>query len=272
LISATRAIGRIVDSMRRLVITAMLVACGNSADTPPSDASEDGGDTPLVGCLALAAPSSTVVQVTTGDNLAQLVFDAAPDTTFVLADGTYTLAASLQVHARGVTLRSAADDASRVTLDAAYVVAEAIQVSAPDVTIAHVTITHAVDHAIHVTPPDGGPDVTGFVMYGVTLTDNGEQFLKVNPPAARDAFVDVGRVECSRFVMTDAGRPHVERDPGGCYTGGIDVHSARGWVVRQNRFDGIFCAGEGLAEHAVHFWVSARDTVVENNLIVDCAR
>jgi hypothetical protein len=72
--------------------------------------------------------------------------------------------------------------------------------------------------------------------------------------------------------MTDAGRGRVERAPGGCYTGGIDTHGARGWIVRDNRFDGIYCASEGLAEHAVHFWVGSRDTVVENNLIVDCAR
>ena len=51
-----------------------------------------------------------------------------------------------------------------------------------------------------------------------------------------------------------------------------DVHAARGWIVRQSRFEDIYCAGEGLAEHAIHFWVGSRDTVVENNVIVDCAR
>jgi hypothetical protein len=123
-----------------------------------------------------------------------------------------------------------------------------------------------------VVAPDGGPDVTGFLLYGAALIDGGEQFLKVNPGAARDAWVDGGRVECSLFRLTDAGRPMVERDPGGCYTGGIDVHAGRGWVVRQNRFEDIYCAGEGLAEHAVHFWVGSRDTLVEDNVIVDCAR
>jgi hypothetical protein len=72
--------------------------------------------------------------------------------------------------------------------------------------------------------------------------------------------------------MTDAGRPHVERTPGGCYTGGIDTHAGRGWQVRFNHFEGIYCAGEGLAEHAIHFWNQSRDTLVENNVIVNCAR
>ena len=101
--------------------------------------------------------------------------------------------------------------------------------------------------------------------------DGGEQFIKINA-SAEDGFVDDGAVECSYFEMTDAGRPNVERSPGGCYTGGIDAHAARGWLVRDNRFTGIYCAGEGLAEHAVHFWRSSRDTVVENNVIVNCAR
>jgi hypothetical protein len=114
--------------------------------------------------------------------------------------------------------------------------------------------------------------VTGAHFYGVRFADCGEQFLKVNPSGARDAFADDGLVECSTFTLTDAGRPHVERSPGGCYTGGIDGHSARGWVVRQNVFRGIYCAGEGLAEHAIHFWTGSRDTLVERNVIIDCAR
>jgi len=48
------------------------------------------------------------------------------------------------------------------------------------------------------------------------------------------------------------------------------VLEARDLVV--NRFEDIYCAGEGLAEHAVHFWKRSRGTLVENNIIVDCAR
>jgi len=176
------------------------------------------------------------------------------------------------VRTPGVTIRSASGNASAVVIDGRYEGLELIVVYASDFTLAEVTVTHAVDHCVHVTAPDGGPNVLNAHFYGVHFADCGEQFLKVNPPGARDAFVDNGIVECSSFTMTDAGRPYVERDPGGCYTGGIDAHAARGWVVRQNTFRGIYCTGEGLAEHAIHFWVGSRDTLVERNVIIDCAR
>ncbi|MBW2461968.1 MAG: right-handed parallel beta-helix repeat-containing protein, partial [Deltaproteobacteria bacterium] len=117
-----------------------------------------------------------------------------------------------------------------------------------------------------------GSDVTGTRIYGMRFIDSGEQFIKINTGGGGAFFSDDGAVECSFFQLTDAGRPHIERSPGGCYTGGIDAHSAQGWVVRNNEFRDIYCAGEGLAEHAVHFWSGSRDTLVENNTILNCAR
>jgi hypothetical protein len=209
--------------------------------------------------------------------LPSMVRGASANTTFLLADGTYRTSGDeasrrIRVEAPGITIRSASGNPDAVIIDGEYVTAEVITVHASDVTLAEVTVTHAVDHCVHVTPFGGGPDVVGFRMYRVRALDCGEQFLKVNPPGSRDAWADDGIVECSHFELTDAGRPHVERATGGCYTGGIDAHSARGWVVRQNRFVGIYCAGEGLAEHAIHFWTASRDTLVERNVIVDCAR
>ncbi|AWV87936.1 hypothetical protein [Bradymonas sediminis] len=239
--------------------------------TPDADTSEPVDPT---GCAPLPASAGTEVRVSPAQvgELPQIVRDAASGTTILLEDGTYMLGAPLQFRTPGVTLRSASDDASAVIIDANYSVNEVAFITASDVTLAHITITRAVDHPVHVTPGSAGVDVTGTVLYGLRLIDAGEQFVKVNSNSARDAWVDYGRVECSYFEMTDAGRPNVERNPGGCYTGGIDVHSARGWVVRHNEFHGIYCAGEGLAEHAIHFWKGPRDTLVENNLIVNCAR
>lgn len=256
---------------------------GAAVDAPASPidgAIADGGTIPAGECEPLPAATGTIVRVvpSQADELVGLVRDAAAGTTFLLADGTYRMTGGdeasrrLQIRATGITIRSESGNAGAVVIDGEYDTNEIIGVYASGATIAELTITHAIDHAIHVSPPDGGPDVLGTRLYGVRILDCGEQFVKVNPPGARDAWTDGGIIECSYFEMTDAGRPNVERSTGGCYTGGIDVHSSRDWIVRRNRFVGIYCAGEGLAEHAIHFWVGSRGTLVERNEIVDCAR
>lgn len=244
-------------------------------DTAIHDASatEVSQPTPTT-CAALPPASGALVNVTPAQagSLHELTSSAPAGTTFLLAPGTYAIAGSLRLEKAGLALRSSTDRAADVVIDGNYGVAEAVVIRASNVTVAHVSITHAVDHAIHVSPPSEGTDITGLLVYGVALTDNGEQFIKVNPLGSATGYIDGGRVECSSFLLTDAGRPRIERASGGCYTGGIDVHAGRDWIVRRNRFEGIYCAGEGLAEHAVHFWKRSRGTLVENNVIVNCAR
>jgi hypothetical protein len=195
---------------------------------------------------------------------------AASGTTIRLADGTYGVS-RLDFRTAGVTLRSASGNAAAVILDGAYGVEEILVINASNVTIAEITVTRAVHHPIHVSPLETGPDVTGVRLYRLRVVDGGEQFVKVNPNGARTHWVDGGRLECSTLLLTDVGRPRVVSLPGlPCYTGGIDAHGARGWIVRKNRFEGFWCA-MGLSEHAVHFWSASRDTLTENNVIVDCA-
>jgi hypothetical protein len=75
--------------------------------------------------------------------------------------------------------------------------------------------------------------------------------------------------------MTSAGRAYVPVNPDNsgypCYTGGIDAHSSRGWVMRRNHFEGIYC-DSGLAEHAIHFWHTGRDQLIEQNTFINNAR
>ncbi|RDV37169.1 hypothetical protein DV096_14390 [Bradymonadaceae bacterium TMQ3] len=247
------------------------------------DAEVDGGvdpeepDTPgAVDCAPLPESGGTIVEVdpSMAAQLPQLVRQAQANTTFVLAAGTYAIADTLHVRAEGVTLRSANNDAESVVIDGGYNVNSLLLIQASEVTVAHLTLTRALHHPIHVSPGGGdAPEtITGTRIYGVRIVDGAQQFIKINPNGARSAFVDDGLVACSYFELTDAGRPRVDRSGTGCYTGGVDAHAARGWVVRDNHFKDIYCAGEGLAEHAVHFWSASRDTVVERNLIENCAR
>lgn len=253
-------------------------AAGHDAARSDAGADRDAATPRAEGCAPL--PSLPIDAIRVGPErageLASIVSSAPSGATIALEDGTYTTSASGEASRRlifrqpGVTVRSVSGDASRVVIDGEYITNELLYIVADDVTIADVTLTRAVDHLAHVTSETGDP-TTGARFSGVAFVDSGEQQVKINPGAA-DGWIDQGVVECSSFTLTDAGRPHVERAGGGCYTGGIDAHAARGWIVRGNTFTRIYCAGEGLAEHAVHFWRSSRDTLVENNTIIDCAR
>jgi hypothetical protein len=51
----------------------------------------------------------------------------------------------------------------------------------------------------------------------------------------------------------------------------LDAHAATGWRVWRNRIHGFWC-DTGLSEHGIHLWRASADTVVEENVVVDCAR
>ncbi|MBW2733367.1 MAG: hypothetical protein JRH20_13335 [Deltaproteobacteria bacterium] len=245
-----------------------------------SDGASPNVDGPLPAanvCVPLPAPSGTIVTVTPSQasDLSSILASAQSGTTIALEDGTYLMEGNesqrrLQFNVSGVTLRSASGDRNKVIIDGEYQTLEMITVQADDVTIADLTLRRAVDHLIHTTG-NNSKTITGLRLHNLKLVDSGEQFVKVSSDGDGH-YVDDGRLECCDFEMTDAGRPHIESNYGGCYTGGIDAHSSRGWQVRLNTFKGIYCTNGSLAEHAIHFWDAARDTLVERNTIIDCAR
>jgi hypothetical protein len=223
-------------------------------------------------CSPLGSPSEPVVQVSPAqaDELPAIAARVEPGTTIVLADGVYRVSSTIVLAAEGVSVRSRSGRPGKVVIDGGYKTGDLIAVAASRVTIAEVTLTRSSYHLVHAVPPDGARSISDLRLYRLVLRDASQQFVKVNPNAARSAAADRGRVECSDFRLTARGRPHVS-DVLPCYTGGIDAHGARGWVVRLNRFEGIYC-NEGLAEHAIHFWTGSRGTLVERNVVVNCAR
>ncbi|HWB75786.1 MAG TPA: hypothetical protein VG755_12550 [Nannocystaceae bacterium] len=250
---------------------------GDGPSTTPGDddsgsdsASEDstGGVGPTGGdCDPLPPPEGDVIEVGPGDDLPAAIANAASGTTLMLADGTYDVSgASYIVFAQpGVTLRSQSGNPEAVVIDGGYTIGSVFEVTASDVTIAEVTIQRPIYHPIHVTGGDGG-NTENTMIYRVRVIDPGQQAIKINA-TAEGRYADYGTVACSHLELTDEGRNHVTD----CYTGGIDAHLARGWVVRDNHIEGFWCA-QGLSEHGVHVWNSGRDTLVERNTIVDCAR
>ncbi len=105
------------------------------------------------------------------------------------------------------------------------------------------------------------------MIHNVRITDPGQQAIKINQNNA-GTYPDDGVIACSRMELTAAGRPEIRDN---CYTGGVDAHQAWGWRIHDNHIEGFWCDA-GLSEHGIHMWRGCRDTVVERNVIVNCAR
>jgi hypothetical protein len=229
-------------------------------------------DSPLgIACPALPPPAGNVVDVSTVGELEAAVNSAVPNATIRVADGHYHLdGIYLRFDTPGVTLRSASGDREAVVLDGNYLTTEIIQIVSPTVTIADLTLREALHHPIHVMSTANSPTLDT-VVYNVRIVDPGQQAIKINPGPGADYYPDDGEVACSHLELTDVGRLRVWELNGSCYTGGIDAHRARGWIVRDNLIEGFWC-DVGLSEHAVHFWRGCRDTLVERNVLIDNAR
>ncbi len=222
-------------------------------------------------CEPLPPPAGAVVDGAAGDvaGLVAAVAAATTGGTVRLADGTYDLREALVFATPGVTLRSASGNRAAVVVDGGYTPGDGyhtdflVKIQASAVTVADLTLRYATYHPIQIYGP--GTPIAGILIHNVALVDPGEQAIKINPVGS--GWIDDGTVECSTIELTELGRSQV-RD---CYTGGIDAHAAQGWTVRNNRITGFWCE-LGLSEHAIHFWRGSRDTVVEGNVVVDCAR
>lgn len=218
-------------------------------------------------CPPLAPPSGPTTTVGSVAQLENAINSAAPGDTILIADGVYDLnGAYLRLDTPDVALRSASGDREAVILDGNYQTTEIVQIVASGVTVADLTLREAYYHPIHVMSSANGHTLDTLI-YNVHIVDPGEQAIKINPVAG-GYYTDDGVVACSHIELTDVGRSHIRNN---CYTGGIDGHQSRGWLIRDNLVEGFWCAS-GLAEHAVHFWTGSRDTIVERNLLRDNAR
>ncbi len=199
-----------------------------------------------------------------------IVSGAQTGDTIMLADGIYYLQGDyLWFDVAGVTMRSASGNRDGVIIDGGYQTPTIVTIATSYVTIVDLTLKRAEYHPIHVMSTNG-ENTIGTRLYNLHIVDPGQQAVKVNPATA-DKYPDFGELACSQVELTDTGRSFIWQINSSCYTGGIDVHQADGWVVRDNIFEGFWCE-DGLAEHAVHFWKGSRNTIVERNIIRDNAR
>lgn len=134
-------------------------------------------------------------------------------------------------------------------------------VAADQFVAAHMTIGEVFYHPIQVH--SNPSDADDFTVQNVKFVDAKEQLLKVS--GGGSLFADRGKVLCCEFEFTNGIAYQF-------YTGGIDAHRAKDWVVTGNIFKHIRSPEVNLAEHAIHFWRESEGTIVEANQVINCDR
>jgi hypothetical protein len=202
------------------------------------------------------------VRVRSEIQLYQAIRNLRSNTTILIEPGTYHITQVLLIRGgiKNVSLRGNSKDRNQVVLKGPGMrnrrpgAEFGIQVcDATDVTIANLSIGEFWFHPIQLQGHLGCRRVH---IYNVRIFNAGEQFIK----AARG--VDDCTVEYCVFEFTDTARHW--------YTQGIDVLSSSGWKVRNNLFRNIRGPkNDPGVGGCIDFWTRSRNTLVENNIIVN---
>lgn len=183
--------------------------------------------------------------------------------TILIADGTYPIASSSwypYITASNIVFRSLSGNRDAVILTGTGManspgVEIGIYAVGDNITIADLTIKDIGNHGIAVTGDN-------LYVYNVKIQDTYEQMIKGNSGGTGTTN---GIVKCSLFEYTNGIGPN-------WYIGGLDIHTGIDWTVSDNVFKDIASPAGAVAEHAIHFWDSSQNNMIERNRIINCDR
>ncbi|WP_152206348.1 hypothetical protein [Marinobacter changyiensis] len=223
---------------------------------------------------ALSEPTGNIVEIGSEAELQNAMGSLQPDTTLLLAPGTYVLSSTLYIRAANVTVRGEADDCDSVRLIGKGMensdygnVPHGIWTDATGLNVQNLSIEDVYLHSIMINPGAGTPH-----LYNLRLANAGQQFVKANPYSFGNG-VDGGVVEYSVLEYTD-GPPTTDHGGGTGYTNGVDVHGGADWIIRNNLFANFHTddTADNLWNPAVLMWNGSSGTLVENNRFMNVDR
>lgn len=189
------------------------------------------------------------------------------NTKIVFADGHYKLANTLVITGDNIALLSQSHNPQNVIISGQGMrptkeVDNLIRVSGKHFTLDGITLEQSGNHLIQIA---GEQDADFPILKNCVLRDSYEQLFKVSYNRGTKIASDNGLIEnCSFYYSAGIGPQY--------YIGGIDIHGGHNWIVRNSTFYDIASPDNKVAEHAIHFWNNTKNTLVENNIIVDCDR
>jgi hypothetical protein len=188
-----------------------------------------------------------------------------PGMTILIANGTYTLSNTLYVNnVNDVTIRGASSCDDVVLIGTGMTnpnfgsVPYGIWSNSSNTVIAHLTIRDLYYHPVILNPGAQQPRI-----YSVRLVNAGQQFVKGNPTSSTQG-VDNGVVEYSIMEFETTSRDY--------YTNGVDVHTGKNWIIRDNLFRNIRAPVGQLAGPAILMWNGCSNAIVERNLFLNTQR
>lgn len=270
-------------------ILSVTVACGGSGGSgSPSNPSASTSNTPASNAVPPSTPPTTplppvvnpspvpapvgqIVSVSTEVDFQFAVRNLNSNTTIELEPGTYRLTNPLNISGgvQNVQIRGRTGLATDVVLQGPGMTVQppnggffhGIMVSdATDVLIAHLTIRDVYHHPITLQAAQGCERVQ---MRNLRLVNAGEQFIKSNSGGngVNDCLVE----NCVMEYETTARS---------WYTNGVDVHTGKNWIIRGCTFRNIRGPAGSTqgAGPAILMWNNSEDTLVENNIMINCER
>ncbi len=181
--------------------------------------------------------------------------------TILIADGTYIIPNGLWIAGDNITYRSKSGNRDSVILKGDFKTSHIFWIASDHVTIQDISIGEVNDHGIQILSEK---DADYCLVKNVRFFNIKEQMLKSSGNNS-GTYSDYTRIEDCLFEFTQEVAYQ-------SYTGGIDVHMGKNWVVNGNTFKNIQFPKGNLTEGAIHFWDGSSGTSISNNTIENCDR
>jgi hypothetical protein len=215
------------------------------------------------GVLACAAGAhATTYTVSTAGQLQSALGSARSGDEIVVAPGTYTFGTEQNMSYSGVTLRGATGNCNDVVLkgggfNSTNYARIVLHCYAADCVVKDLTIGDCYWHAIQV---HNGAD--RLIIRNVRVYNAGEQVIK-GVQYSRDGLMENCLLEYTDVRIND----NVDRPDD--YLGGIDMHGAIGWTIRDNVIRNIIGQG-GDGDAGIFLWNVSSNCTTERNVIYGC--